>query len=71
MRRLFAWEQIIPDAVDAMEIWQNEKAPREPEIAIWDRLLRAGRRVTAVGVSDWHRPPAPIDAAAVRVLATA
>ncbi|MGH9142855.1 MAG: hypothetical protein ACRD2I_17120 [Vicinamibacterales bacterium] len=40
-------------------------------MAVWDHLLRAGRRVTAVGVSDWHRPPAPINRAAVRVLADA
>ena len=64
-----SWEQIIPDGVDAVEIWQNEKAPRDAEIAFWDRLLRAGRHVTAVGVSDWHRLPARIDMAAVRVQA--
>ena len=38
-------------------------------MALWDRLLRAGRRVTAVGVSDWHRLPSRIDTAAVRVFA--
>jgi hypothetical protein len=64
-----SWDQIVPDGVDAVEIWQSEKAPREAEIAFWDRLLRAGRRVTAVGVSDWHRLPARIDMAAVRVQA--
>ena len=64
-----SWEQVIPDSVDAVEIWQNEKAPRDAEIAFWDRLLRTGRHVTAVGVSDWHRLPAPIDRAAVRVQA--
>jgi hypothetical protein len=64
-----SWEQIIPDGVDAVEIWQNEKAPRDAEIAFWDRLLRAGRHVTAVGVADWHRLPARIDMAAVRVKA--
>jgi hypothetical protein len=64
-----SWEQVIPDSVDAVEIWQNEKAPRDAEIAFWDRLLRTGRHVTAVGVSDWHRLPARIDMAAVRVQA--
>jgi hypothetical protein len=64
-----SWTHIIPEGVDAIEIWQNEKAPREAEIAVWDRLLREGRHVTAVGVSDWHRQPEPIDAAAVRVRA--
>ena len=66
-----SWDHAIPEGIDACEIWQNERAPRDAEIAIWDRLLRAGRHVTAVGVSDWHRPPAPIDRAAVRVLADA
>ncbi len=64
-----SWTHIIPEGVDAIEIWQNEKAPRDAEIAVWDRLLRAGRHITAVGVSDWHRQPAPIDVAAVRVRA--
>ena len=64
-----SWEQIVPDGIDAVEIWQNEKAPRDAGVAFWDRLLRAGRHVTAVGVSDWHRPPARIDMAAVRVQA--
>jgi hypothetical protein len=62
-----SWEQIIPEGVDAVEIWQNEKAPRDAEIAFWDRLLRAGRHVTAVGVADWHRLPNRMDMAAVRV----
>ena len=38
---------------------------------MWDRLLRAGRRVTAVGASDWHRVPAPIRSARGPVFATA
>jgi len=64
-----SWEQVIPDEVDAIEIWQNEKAPRDAEVAFWDRQLLSGRRVTAVGVSDWHRPSSPIDVSTVRVLA--
>ena len=60
---------MIPRDIDAVEIWQNEKAPRDAEVAFWDRLLMAGRHVTAVGVSDWHRPGSRIDMAAVRVLA--
>jgi hypothetical protein len=66
-----SWTHTIPEGVDAIEIWQNEKAPRDPAIAVWDRLLREGRRITAVGVSDWHRQPSPIDGAAVRVQANA
>ena len=64
-----SWDQLIPDGIDAVEIWQNEQAPRGAEVAFWDRLLRAGRHVTAIGVSDWHRSPARMDRAAVRVLA--
>jgi hypothetical protein len=64
-----SWEQVIPDGVDAIEIWQNEKAPRAAEVAFWDRQLLSGRRVTAVGVSDWHRPGSRLDVATVRVLA--
>ncbi len=64
-----SWDQAIPDDIDAVEIWQNEKAPRGPAVAYWDRLLRSGRHVTAVGVADWHRLPARMDMAAVRVLA--
>jgi hypothetical protein len=64
-----SWEHAIPRDLDSLEIWNGAKGPQEQAIAMWDRLLRAGRRVTAVGASDWHRPPAPIGAAAVRVLA--
>jgi hypothetical protein len=60
---------VIPRDIDAVEIWQNEPAPRDAEVAFWDRLLMAGRHVTAVGVSDWHRPGSRIDMASVRVLA--
>jgi hypothetical protein len=38
-------------------------------VALWDTLLRAGRRVTAIGVSDWHRGDSPIGSASVRVWA--
>lgn len=64
-----AWQQVVPDALDAIEIWNGEAGPQEQAVALWDRLLRSGRRVTAVGASDWHRAPARIDAAAVQVLA--
>jgi hypothetical protein len=63
-----SWEQAIPEALDAVEIWNGSRGPQDAAIAIWDRLLRSGRRVTAVGASDWHRPQAPIDTPAVRVL---
>jgi len=64
-----SWEHEVPAALDAIEIWNGGREPQQPAIAIWDRLLRSGRRVTAVGASDWHRAPAPIDTPAVRVLA--
>jgi hypothetical protein len=64
-----SWEQVVPSALDAIEIWNGSREPSEPAIAMWDRLLRSGRRVTAVGASDWHRGPAPIETPAVRVLA--
>ena len=64
-----AWEHAIPADLDGLEIWNGEKGPQDQAIAMWDRLLRAGRRVTAVGGSDWHRAPASIGAASVRVFA--
>src|SRR5262249_5759301 len=42
--------------------------PQERAVAMWDRLLQSGRRVTGVGASDWHRAPDRLDAASVRVL---
>ena len=65
-----SWDHAIPDGLDSVEIWNGEKGPQHQAIALWDRLLRAGRRVTAVGASDWHRLPAPIGAAASRVFAS-
>ena len=64
-----SWEQAMPSALDAIEIWNAAREPSEAAIAMWDRLLRSGRRVTAVGASDWHRAPAAIETPAVRVLA--
>jgi hypothetical protein len=64
-----AWEQTMPEAVDGIEIWNGRVGPQAGAMAIWDRLLKAGRRVTGVGASDWHHGPDPIDAAAVRVFA--
>lgn len=64
-----AWQHEIPAGVDAIEIWNGRHAAQAGAVALWDSLLRQGRRVTAVGTSDWHRPPAPMDAASVRVYA--
>ncbi len=62
-----SWEHEIPDGVDAIEVWNGRRGPQDRAVAMWERLLRDGRRVTAVGASDWHRPPDPIDGANVRV----
>lgn len=64
-----SWDHVIPEGIDTIEVWQDDTGPRDAAVAFWDRLLRAGRHVTAIGVSDWHRPPLRIDRAAVRVLA--
>jgi len=47
------------EAFDCLEVWQ---APwfvfNDQSLALWDRLLRAGHRITGVGGSDVHqRPP--------------
>jgi hypothetical protein len=39
-------------------------------LAMWDDLLKQGRRVVGVGSSDWHRGPRTVDVASVRVWAT-
>jgi hypothetical protein len=64
-----SWEQEIPEALDAIEVWNGRHGAQDKAVALWERLLREGRRVTAVGASDWHRDPDPIDNANVRVFA--
>jgi hypothetical protein len=63
------WNLPVPDSTGAIEVWNGPFGPQEGAIALWDELLRKGRRVTGVASSDWHRPPAPIGAGSVRVLA--
>jgi hypothetical protein len=65
-----AWEHDLPPELDAIEVWNGRHGPQDRAVAMWERLLRDGRRVTAVGASDWHREPDPIDSANVRVHAT-
>jgi predicted metal-dependent phosphoesterase TrpH len=63
------WDGEVPAAAHAIEIANPGQAKQQQAIGIWDRLLRAGRHVVGVGTADWHRAPAPIDAASVRVWA--
>ncbi len=62
-----SWTHAVPPGVSAIEISGREPEEMPRAIALWDILLREGRRVAAVGVSDWHRGEAPIGSASVRV----
>ncbi len=46
------------EAFDCLEVWQ---APwfvfNDQSLALWDRLLKAGQRITGVGGSDAHQTP--------------
>lgn len=64
-----SWAHAVPEAVSAIEISGREPAEMPRAVALWDTLLRQGRRVTAIGVSDWHRGETPIGSASVRVWA--
>ena len=52
------WEFGDEAQFDCLEAWQ---APwfvfNDQSLALWDRLLREGHRLTAVGGSDMHQPP--------------
>lgn len=63
------WTHPVPEGVAGIEITNGRHQEQEAAVAFWDALLAQGRRITAVGSSDWHRPPAPIEAASVRVWA--
>ena len=63
-----AWEHEIPAGIASMEVWNGPSA-QPAAVAWWERLLREGRRITAVGASDWHRAPAVLGRASVRVRA--
>lgn len=48
------------DCFDTVEVWNGPMRPvNENAIRWWTALLGAGRRVAAVGGSDFHRPGAP------------
>jgi hypothetical protein len=47
--------------VDAVEVWNGKwNVDDEVSLRTWLRLLRGGRRITAVGSSDSHGPHQPI-----------
>ena len=65
------WSHEFVDGIDAIEVSNGRHGEVANALAIWDRLLSSGRRLTAVGSSDWHSAPNPIDDANVRVHAPA
>ena len=55
-----AWEFGFAQ-VDALEVWNGRwNLDDELSLRIWQRLLRRGRRVAAVGGSDSHGPHQPV-----------
>jgi hypothetical protein len=65
------WAHDWVDGIDAIEVSNGQHGEVARALSMWDDLLRAGRRITAVGSSDWHRSPSALDDAHVRVLAPA
>ncbi|MGC9467944.1 MAG: CehA/McbA family metallohydrolase [Anaerolineae bacterium] len=52
------WTYGGEDAYDCVEVWQAPWGPLNYQsLGLWDRLLRAGHRITAVGGSDVHQAP--------------
>ena len=50
------WRHPLPQ-INCMEVWQRHwLAANEVSLARYDRLLRNGRRATAIGGSDYHQP---------------
>jgi hypothetical protein len=64
------WEHAVPEGVTGIEITNGNHGEMAKAVAMWDDLLKQGRRIVAVGSSDWHRGPNRIDVASVRVQAT-
>lgn len=51
------WEYDTSLPVDSMEVWQGPWAHKNTEsLALWEGLLNSGRRLPAVGGSDYHCP---------------
>lgn len=57
---LFSAAPDLLDALDVVEVWNLvwafQTKTNEPSIALWERLLTAGRHVGAVGGGDSHTP---------------
>jgi hypothetical protein len=66
-----SWAFPIPQGIDAVEIANGNSSARQRSMTIWDTLLRAGRRITAVEGRDWHRGTEPLGAPVLRVWAPA
>lgn len=64
------WEHAVPDGVTGIEITNGNHGEMVKAIAMWDGLLKQGRRIVGVGSSDWHRGPRGVDVASVRVWAS-
>ena len=65
------WEHAVPEGVTGIEISNGNHGEMAKAVAMWDDLLKQGRRIVGVGSSDWHRGPRTIDVASVRVWASA
>lgn len=64
------WTHMVPEGVTGIEIANRDAKSLVQSIGMWDVLLRQGRRITAVGASDFHRTGEnPIGTASVRVWA--
>jgi hypothetical protein len=63
------WEHAVVEGIAGIEVTNGRHQEMAAALDLWDRLLKQGRRIVAVGSSDWHRPPAPFDVASVRVWA--
>jgi hypothetical protein len=63
------WTHEIVEGIEGIEISNGRHGEVDRALAIWDQLLASGRKITAVGSSDWHSKEQPIDDAHVRVFA--
>ena len=64
------WEHAVPEGVTGIEVTNGNHGEMARAIAMWDDLLKQGRRIVGVGSSDWHRGSRTIDVASVRVWAS-